>query len=66
MPFARGIGPLKLIIIFALVLFFPIVFGSTSAIVASRKGLNGFLEFILGAVLGIIGLVIILIIPRKK
>ena len=66
MPFARGLGPLELIIIFVLVLMFPIVFGSASAIFASRKGLNVFLGFILGAVLGIIGLVIVLIIPRKK
>ncbi len=42
------------------------LFGGGSAIIASRKGLNGCLGFILGAVLGPIGLVIVLIIPRKN
>lgn len=42
------------------------VFGGGSAFIAPRKGLNGLLRFILGAVLGIIGLVVVLIIPRKN
>ena len=55
-------GPLELIVVLAIV----VVFGIPSAIVASRKGLNVYLGFILGAVLGIVGLVIVLIIPRKN
>ncbi len=42
------------------------IFGGGSAFIANRKGLNGYLGFILGAFLGIIGLVIVLIIPGKK
>ena len=40
--------------------------GGGSVIVARRKGLNAYLGFILGAVLGIIGLVIVLIIPDSN
>ena len=42
------------------------LFGGGSAVIARRKGLDPFLGFILGAVLGIIGLVIVLIIPEKR
>ena len=42
------------------------LFGGGSAVIARRKGLDAFLGFILGAVLGIIGLVIVLIIPGKQ
>ena len=42
------------------------LFGGGSVIVARRKGLNAYLGFILGAVLGIIGLVIVLIIPDSN
>lgn len=42
------------------------IFGGGSAYNAKRKGLNEYLGFILGAVLGIIGLVIVLIIPGRK
>ena len=43
-----------------------VAFGGGSSIIPSRKGLNGFLGFILGATLGIIGMVIVLIIPGRK
>ncbi len=42
------------------------IFGGGSAVIARRKGLNGYLGFILGAVLGIIGMVIVLIIPDRR
>lgn len=41
-------------------------FGSGSAIIVLRKGLNGFLAFILGATLGSIGMVIVMVIPWQK
>ena len=60
MPFR--IGPIELFF----VLFFPVIFGSLSAWIASRKGLNAILGFILGALLQFIGLIIVLIIPAKR
>ena len=49
-----------------LVALYLAIFGGGSAYIARRKGLDAFLGFILGAALGIIGLVIVLIIPGRK
>ncbi len=62
---ALGINLPTSVVWLAYAIYFAL-FGGGSAIIASRKGLNGYLAFILGAALGPIGLVIVLIIPRKN
>ena len=62
---ALGINLPASVVLLSFAIYFAL-FGGGSTIIASRKGLNGCLGFILGAVLGPIGLVIVLIIPRKN